>query len=128
MLFLQLKIDKMENITPEKFIISYGSKSCSLSDYTNYKNNIYKCKDLEKISVLVYLNAEINNMKIEKDYMCIDYIMEEFIGKQPLPYLVMILDHYKIQDIPYTVFNIVDCKDEDECFDLLLNFLHKLNI
>jgi len=105
--------------------VTYMGKKCTISDYIKYQKNIKNCKELEKIGAIVYIDKIVKNIDIPKDYMCFDYILEwlQFnFDKCNFLVIKIILDK-KIKEVPDNIITLFESKDEDERYDIFVDFL-----
>jgi len=103
--------------------LSYMGKKCTIYDYVSYNKDISKCKELEKIGALVYIDSIIKRIDIEE--MCFDTILEylqsniEFCNHL----VIKVINDFDIKEIPDFTKQLLESKDEDSKYDLFVKFL-----
>ena len=110
--------------------ITYMGKKCTIWDYVKYNKDISKCKELEKIGALVYIDKIVKNIDIPKNNFGFDYILEflQFnIEKCNFLAIKVIVDK-KIKEVPSYFKKLRETKDNDEKYDLFVKFLQDNNI
>ena len=109
------------------FIISYGSRSCSLEDYIEYKDRVSDCPELSKIPVIVYLGRELDKLPtLKEDEIGIDSLMELSHGADPTVFIAYIALTLKLKEIPQDFFYYAIGQNEDEKHNALYNVLMKI--
>ena len=103
--------------------LSYMGKKCTIYDYINYNKDISKCKELEKIGALVYIDSIVKRIDIEE--MCFDTILEYLQSNfdECNHLAIKIINDYKITEIPDFTKELLESKSEDLKYDLFVKFL-----
>ena len=120
----------MTHIHIKDFEITYMGKKCSIGDYEKYNKDLSKCKELEKLGALVYIDSIVKNIGIPKSNMRFDSILEwlQFnIDKCNFLAIKIIIDK-KIKQVPEYLKELFESKDEDEKYDLFVKFLYDIKI
>ena len=105
--------------------ITYMGKNCTIGDYVKYHKDLSKCKELEKIGVLVYIHSIVKNIDIPKNEFCFDSILEylQFNTKQCNHLAIKVITDKKIKEVPDYLKDLFESKDDDEKYDLFVRFL-----
>jgi hypothetical protein len=105
--------------------ITYMGKKCTIGDCVKYNKDLSKCKELEKIGALVYINSIVKNIDIPKDEFCFDGILEylQFNMEKCNHLAIKVITDKKIKEVPNYLKNLFESNDEDEKYDLFVKFL-----
>lgn len=107
------------------FEINYASKKCTLDDIFKYHKNPKDCKDLEKISVIVYFSKEVDDIEMDKEYCVSDYIMNLFYEHELIHLFAKIVILLKLDDFSEEILNVLSEEDKDEQYDLFYKYITK---
>jgi hypothetical protein len=110
--------------------ITYMGKKCTIADYVKYHKDLSKCKELEKIGVLVYINSIVKNIDIPKKDFCFDAILEylQFNMRQCNHLVIKVITDKKINEVPDYLKDLFESKDEDKKYDLFVKFLYDCGV
>ena len=105
--------------------ITYMSKKCTIGDYVKYNKDLSKCKELEKMGALVYINSIVKNIDIPKKEFCFDAILEylQFNMNECSHLAIKVITDKKIKELPDYLKDLFESKDDDERYDLFVKFL-----
>ena len=105
--------------------ITYMGKKCTIGDYVKYNKDLSKCKELEKMGALVYINYIVKNIDIPKKEFCFDVILEYLQSNmEECNHLaIKVITDKKIKEVPDYLKELFESKDEDEKYDLFVKFL-----
>ena len=105
--------------------ITYMGKKCTIGDYVKYNKDLSKCKELEKIGALVYINSTVKNIDIPKKEFCFDVILEylQFNMDKCNHLAIKVITDKKIKEVPDYLKDLFESNDEDEKYDLFVRFL-----
>ena len=105
--------------------ISYMGKKCTIGDYVKYHRDLSKCKELDKLGALVYINSSVKNIEISKEDYCFDRILEylQFNMDKCNHLVIKVITDKKIRQVPNYLKDLFETKDDDERYDLFVKFL-----
>jgi len=105
--------------------ITYMGKKCTIGDYVKYNKDLSKCKELEKVGALVYINSIVKNIDIDKKEFCFDVILEylQFNMNECNHLAIKVITDKKIKEVPDYITQLFESKDDDERYDLFVKFL-----
>ena len=105
-------------------------KKCTIGDYVKYHKDLSKCKELEKIGVLVYINSIVKNIDIPKKEFCFDIILEylQFNMEQCNHLAIKVITDKKIKEVPDYFKDLFESKDENEKYYLFVKFLSDCDV
>ena len=105
--------------------ITYMGKKCKIGDYVKYNKDLSKCKELEKMGALVYINSIVKNIDIPKKEFCFDAILEylQFNMNECNHLAIKVITDKKIKELPDYLKDLFESKDDDERYDLFVKFL-----
>ncbi len=112
------------------FEITYMGKKCTIGDYVKHHKDIKKCKELNKIAPLVYIDSVVKKIDIPKKEFCFDMILEYLqfnMDKCSFLAIKVILDK-KIKEVPEFLKDLFEIYDENEKYDLFVKFLNQCKI
>jgi hypothetical protein len=114
----------------EELEITYMGKNCTIQDYVDYKKDIRNIIDLSKIGVIVYIDKIVKNIRLSIDEMCFDGILEylQFNMDECNFLAIKVINDLKIKELPISIKQLFESKDEDEKYDLFVQFLRSCNI
>ena len=107
------------------FGITYMGKICTIGDYVKYNKDLSKCKELEKMGALVYIDSIVKNIDISKKELCFDLILEylQFNMDKCNHLAIKVITDKKIKEVPDYLKDLLESNDEDEKYDLFVKFL-----
>ena len=105
-------------------------KSCTIGDYVKYNKDLSKCKELEKMGALVYINSIVKNIDIPKKEFFFDAILEylQFNMDKCNHLAIKVITDKKIKEVPDYLKDLFESNDEDEKYDLFLKFLRDCGV
>ena len=114
----------------EELEITYMGKKCSIQDYIDYKKDIRNIIDLSKLGAIVYIDKIVGNIRLSVDEMCFDGILEylQFNMDECNFLAIKVINDLKIKELPISIKQLFESKDEDEKYDLFVQFLRFCNI
>lgn len=100
-------------------------KKCTIGDYVKYNNDLSKCKEVEKMGALIYLNSIVKNIDIPKKEFCFDAILEylQFNFEKCNFLAIKVIADKKIKEVPDYLKQLFESKNDDERYDLFVRFL-----
>lgn len=110
--------------------ITYMGKQCTIGDYVKYHKDLSKCKELEKMGALIYINSVVKNIDISKKEFCSDLILEylQFNMDECNHLAIKVINDKKIKEVPDYLKQLFESKNEDEKYDLFVRFLYDCGI
>ena len=110
--------------------ITYMGKKCTIGDYVKYNKDLSKCKELEKIGALVYINSIVKNIDIPKNEFCFDVILQylQFNMGECNYIAIKVINDKKIKEVPDYLKDLFESKDEDEKYYLFVKFLSDVGV
>jgi hypothetical protein len=110
--------------------ITYMGKKCSIQDYVDYKKDIRNIIDLSKIGAIVYIDKIVQNIRLSVEEMCFDGILEylQFNIEECNFLAIKIINDLKIKELPLSIKYLFESKNEDEKYDLFVQFLRSSNV
>lgn len=112
-------------ININEFEITYMGRNCTIGDYVKYHKDVSKCKELEKIGALVYIDSIVKNIDIPKKDFIFDVILE-YLQFNPLEcnhLAIKVITVKKIKEVPEYLKDLFESKNENEKYDLFVKFL-----
>ncbi len=113
-----------------EIFISYMGRDCSIEDCVKYGNNLNGCNDLSKVSAIVYISKELDNIELEKDELHPDTIMDwlSFHQDKGNFLFLKIIQLLELEEVPDYSTLLLNTNDIDEKWDLILQFARTLNL